>query len=476
MDQDLQATDPAASVASSAVLGVVMALTAALAVPVEANANLVSGPPVSLATDVATARATSDGLITFDISLRGNALCATNLAAYATFTGEHRLRSDTDKAYGRAQAGLTAEYALRSQLTAPAGVAAHLTVAPPGPQAALAASLQALATAQAVLRSPESLEGLLLGRATVTGALTLDRPQHLQAITASQTTATATLTRDAVLSVAAAWADVTARGDIRTYTADLRATVSAGARTTAALSFPGDGLTVADAIDDMLVLMGIQRTAVSAQWMRTRALHDLNAAAQMVWTACVDLGFIGKTTLEVAFEAAQDFAPLPANVQTVLGNVRVGQQGAPLLKLATRSQWQNFAAVFGVSSGPVLAWYADSYGRAESDSIAVRLHLAPPMPEAGTVFLDVIEECPRYNWPDYAARTALRIPHQYAESCLLPICRYLAAGSGLFNKPELKAQIDVDYQRALGLLRLSDPKQEDQERSNAKAPEVAARA
>ncbi|MBE2178872.1 MAG: hypothetical protein IAE97_00165 [Chthoniobacterales bacterium] len=254
---------------------------------------------------------------------------------------------------------------------------------------------------------------------------------------------------------------------------DVKAQGLCYATASAYLEYTDEGLTVKDAIDDVLNTLGITQPQLAQQFMKRRALHDLNAAAQMVWTACVDLGFIGKTTHEISYSQGQASATLSRTVQTVLGNVRVGD-GPPLMKLATRSQWQNFAVSFGISSGPPLAWFADSHGQPKSDSIAVKLHLAPAPPEAVTVKLDVIEDCPRYLWQDYIERTALQIPHQYAESCLLPICRYLASGSGLFNKPDLKAQIDADYKTALGILRITDPEQEEQDRTNAKPKEAAA--
>jgi hypothetical protein len=228
-----------------------------------------------------------------------------------------------------------------------------------------------------------------------------------------------------------------------------------GGTATASGITESSALTVDRALDDILVVWGIQDTSVAAEWMKTRALHDLNAAFQRVWLALQDMGFTGANTLDVTFTNTGE-AVLPTNVQKVLGNVRLAS-GAPLLPLRSRGQLQAYANIYG--EGSPVAFFVESEASAGgAEAVTTRLHIVPPAgADAVAVKVDVIVEPPRFTWADYARRTVLSIPHQFAESCLLPICRYLASGSSLFWAKDQKGQIDADYQAALQMLRLSDP-------------------
>jgi len=220
------------------------------------------------------------------------------------------------------------------------------------------------------------------------------------------------------------------------------------------------------ALDDILVLLGIQDTSVAAEWMKTRALHDLNAAFQRVWLALQDMGFVGATTLDVSFTNTGE-SVLASNVQKVLGNVRLST-GAPLLPLRSRGQLQTYAGIYGAGV-PVAYFIETEASGGGAEAVTTRLHIVPPAgADAVAVKVDVIVEPPRFTWEDYARRSTLSIPHQYAESCLLPICRYLASGSALFWAKDQKPQIDADYQAALQMLRLSDPDGEAMTRADEK--------
>jgi hypothetical protein len=78
-----------------------------------------------------------------------------------------------------------------------------------------------------------------------------------------------------------------------------------------------------------------------------------------------------------------------------------------------------------------------------------------PSPTTNTsLSIEVSLKAPAFTTADYASSTAIPIPHNYAETLLLPIARYLSSSSLFFadkskqREPLLKAE----YDRALKTL------------------------
>jgi hypothetical protein len=268
----------------------------------------------------------------------------------------------------------------------------------------------------------------------------------------------------AALAVASGEANISATLILRTES-EVRATASAY------LSFVGQGLAVCNVINDILLLWGIEDARMSVEYLRERALTDLNAAMQLIWARAKDRDYFSRRTLTVNVLSGVGSAELEQEVQNVLGPVRRASDKGTLRPLASRSQLDLFGHLFlgqtsaAVANGTPQAFFAERLNQSRPDNTKIILHVVPS-PDADTdLLVDVAMECPRYEWRDYCQCTPLHIPHRYAESVLLPVCRHRAMSSHYFIKEERKELIENEYSTAMQVLGLVDPQLKEAEAS-----------
>jgi hypothetical protein len=223
------------------------------------------------------------------------------------------------------------------------------------------------------------------------------------------------------------------------------------------------GLTVTDVINDILLLWGITPAAYPAKTFLARAVHDMNAALQMVWSLAKDANYFSRQTLTLAFTTGQSSQTLPENVLTILGPARYTSNGQPLSPISSRAQYDAFGPIFlgnftySVPNGAPAAFWVEKLNTSQPDNVTNILHIVPA-PSAGTSFnLDVSVDAPRYVWNDYVKATPIQFPHRYADSVLLPFCRYKAMTSFLLTEPDLRPSLVADYQTALKIIGAVDP-------------------
>jgi len=119
-----------------------------------------------------------------------------------------------------------------------------------------------------------------------------------------------------------------------------------------------------------------------------------------------------------------------------------------------------WAAAFpGVT--PVPAINAEETAPAvQTDSVKLRLHVIPKPSATDTLTLNVVNEPPVYAAADLCGTSPVPpVPHKYHESILLPLVRKNVTLCDLFVRHSAKLPlIEADYQRALTLLGLADPR------------------
>lgn len=224
-------------------------------------------------------------------------------------------------------------------------------------------------------------------------------------------------------------------------------------------------MTLRELFDDHLQLLGQDNPDLSPQTARDRALADIRAALQLMQTAGED--FYSRETIEVTLEENTGAYTLAKDIQTVLQPLRL-TNGAPLRKLQSRSMLAQFGQLFlgrldnAQEAGTPLAYFVESLRDDDEDNVRVVLHVTPiPNGSQGTLYVDVIKEPPTYTADDLCNDTVPPVPHKYHESILRPLVRWNATTSRLFRQNNLVARLEADYNRALNLLGLADPRKSD---------------
>lgn len=278
------------------------------------------------------------------------------------------------------------------------------------------------------------------------GSIVLDRQPQLAASSFSVSTTAARINKNIQLS----------------------ANVVARTPTKASLN-PGRGtLGVCDLMDEILWLWGLTNYCSVDKHIKERAINDINASLQVLWSKARDVDYWSRTTLNVNFTTAQKTAILPDNVQNIVGHVRL-INGQPLAPLQTRGELDSYPMYYlGTSTREMLndtpqAYYSERLNQSGEDPVRINLHVIPQPHEDMEVLVDVVTESPRYRCNDVLECTSVPIPHKYVESILLPIVRYRAMSFYLFIKPERTDMIIAEYQEALIQLGVNDPIQGKEE-------------
>lgn len=229
----------------------------------------------------------------------------------------------------------------------------------------------------------------------------------------------------------------------------------------------GQGLTVKDVLDEILLVWGIQSAEIAPTWLLKRAIHDMNGAFQMIWSMAKDDNFFSRQTLTISFGAGVSQVSMPNTVLTILGPARFATNGQPLRPIASRSQYDSFGTIFlgqlgfGISNGTPVAFWVEKLNIALPDNVENILHIVPAPTSTTNILIDVSTLAPRYEWSDYVLATPVQMPQLYADSVLLPFCRYRAISSYVIADPDTRPTIVADYQMALKLIGAIDPQMKE---------------
>lgn len=214
---------------------------------------------------------------------------------------------------------------------------------------------------------------------------------------------------------------------------------------------------------------------------KDRIRIDVNAAIQLMQVAGED--FFAREDYVLNLTSGSGSYELPQDIQTVLEPVRL-QDGSPLRKLTTESQVYQYGALFretlnpSVSPGKPEAYYVRSIKSDDGDDSVKTILMLLPAPGASNLtnrpIIPVIREPGLFTTGQLTSGTSsLPIPHKYVESIFLPLCRYYATSCFLFYDKEKFAKYEEDYERALQVLGVADPRQRPKHpESNSEAAKV----
>lgn len=254
----------------------------------------------------------------------------------------------------------------------------------------------------------------------------------------------------------------------------------ANAQENAFLTQNGQALTVRDIIDDILLLWGVSIPSTADRSMLKRAIHDMNAALQMVWSMAKDADYFSRQTLTLTFGSGVSQVTLPENVLTILGPARFASNGQPLRPISSRSQFDSYVPIFlggtnfTIPNGPPQAFFIEKLNIAAPDDVENIIHLVPAPGTSTALLLDVSIQAPRYVWNDYFTATPVQFPHKYADSVLIPLCRYKAMTSYLLPNPDIRPSLVADYQSALHIIGAVDPAMKEVEFAERSTDRAAA--
>ena len=243
--------------------------------------------------------------------------------------------------------------------------------------------------------------------------------------------------------------------------ATMSATVVFRAWAAANLLIEGLGLSVRDVANDCLAVWNM-RGDTFADDIKDRVLSDINAAMQLIYSRARHLDYFNLTTFELEVPEGSNSVPIPADVQSIVGNVRTGPPGRmPLWALQSMAELEQFGPCYlGTppgTRGTPQAYYVDRRALADWNSVGMALYIAPPALQSTVLEVDAAMEPPRFHWDDVVHATPLRLPHSFAETLLMPIVRQRATAFKFFTNDSLKPAIEAQYKKAMNALGLVDP-------------------
>lgn len=177
---------------------------------------------------------------------------------------------------------------------------------------------------------------------------------------------------------------------------------------------------------------------------RGRAAFDiLNGCMQEIILNAKELQYLSRaeiTLLTPLTDAGLTYFDVPDTVQTVVGPVRllsVATNAAAITRyptaVQTRGQLLNFSSYYQKRGGSALyAYWVDRSKQSTGDRTRMRVYISPSIPAgetSPTIKMDVETEALRYRSADCVGGTVISLPHQYAESLLLPLLREAAASA-----------------------------------------------
>lgn len=222
------------------------------------------------------------------------------------------------------------------------------------------------------------------------------------------------------------------------------------------------GRTVCELVRESLSLWGFLCSKNAPRYALDRAITDLNTAMQMVWNNAEGHAYWSNEALTIPLNDGEDEYTLPDTVQNVVGPCRRANNNRPLTPLKTIGELETFTDLYlnGETTSEPLAYHVDRTKQSADDPAKCVFRVVPAVSGATINFtLEVVKECPRYTVDDLNTCPLVPIPHQYAETLLIPIIRYNASSYYLFTAADgtQKETIDREYQQAVVALGLADP-------------------
>lgn len=200
------------------------------------------------------------------------------------------------------------------------------------------------------------------------------------------------------------------------------------------------------------------------------ALDILNGCMQEILLNSKELQYLSRETITLQLEVTADaqtglfYVVLPDTVQAVVGPVRFYVDNNPgisirhqLIGVSTKSQIMNFNTYYATNGGnTIYGYWIDRAYQATGDRSRIRIYVSGFFSDA-EVAVDVEREALRYRAADCASGTVIPLPHQYAESLLLPLLREAASASPHASRRDSAPMYQSAAASARKMFRLADP-------------------
>jgi hypothetical protein len=203
------------------------------------------------------------------------------------------------------------------------------------------------------------------------------------------------------------------------------------------------------------------------------ALDILNGCMQEILLNSKELQYLSRETLTVSnlsFDAVNDltYIDLPETVQAVVGPVIVKLEvdSSPvviygkvaLVGVSTKSQLMNFSTYYNTpGKNQLYAYWIDRAYQTDGERTRIRIYFDYDNEQFTEAYIDVEREALRYRAADCASGTVIPLPHQYAESLLLPLLREAASASPYASRRDSAPMYQTAAASARKMFRLADP-------------------
>ena len=197
-----------------------------------------------------------------------------------------------------------------------------------------------------------------------------------------------------------------------------------------------------------------------------QALNIINACLQEIYLNAKQLQYLSNESITVLLtgqDQGMDYFELPDTVQAVVGPVYYNtddtERNIPGLK--SKGQVLQFSKLYQTpGKSPALAYFVESTGQLEGERCSLRIY-TPLNPFTGetttSLTLDIQREIPRFTESDCRNGVRLPLPHQYAESLLLPLIREKASASPHCSRRDSAPLYQADAAAARKLYGMADP-------------------
>ena len=266
-----------------------------------------------------------------------------------------------------------------------------------------------------------------------------------------------------------------ARGKMNVPVTLSRALCNIGVKGTLRLTTADAGFTVKQALAAIYSVWGSGcsdscDTAYTARG--SAALDILNGCMQEILLNAKELQYLSRETISTTTQAVDTtynilYYELPDNVQAVVGPVMFlalvdlpATNRYQCMGVSTKSQLINFSTYYNTpGKQTIIGYYIERGYQLDGERTRIRIYVSsePAADSTVTLSVEVEREALRYRAADCASGTIIPLPHQYAESLLLPLIREAASASPLASRRDSFPMYQTAAASARAMFKLADP-------------------